>query len=360
MPYSIVTDHPECSGYAVIKDQGREVMGCHRTQAQAQEQLTALNIAEYGDRALPQNYRPASSEDVPEGRNCGNCLHYQNGYCTLWEANVQANFYCNRWIMLEGQLTERAPAPPEDQIEGSKKNEPGSAAGKTGGIELSAETVKALETKAKEHNEAMREAGKPEWTRVRLGALKAVYRRGSGAYSTSHRPGISRAAWSMARVNAFLYLARNGRPKNPAYKSDNDLLDPDHPRYSGKRMQERQESYSPTAAMIAEAKRGLEWRREFGRGGTEIGIARARDIANGRDLPIETVRRMASFFARHEVDKEAEGFSPGEEGYPSNGRIAWALWGGDPGKRWADAIVRRDESRVAQALTMLTHLRRIV
>ena len=98
----------------------------------------------------------------------------------------------------------------------------------------------------------------------------------------------------------------------------------------------------PTDAMAQEAERGLEWRREFGRGGTEVGVARARDIANKRDLSMDTVRRMASFFARHEVDKEAEGFSPGEDGYPSAGRIAWALWGGDPGQSWANALVDAD------------------
>lgn len=334
-------------------------MGCHRSREQAERQLTALNIAEYGDRELPQNYRPASSEDVPEGRQCLNCLHYANGYCLLWEAAVQAGFYCNRWVMQESVRAD-APAPPKDQIEGSEKNPEGSAAGKAGGIELNEATVTALENKADEHNKAMSDAGRPEWTRVRLSALKAVYRRGSGAYSTSHRPGISRAAWSMARVNAFLYLARTGRPKNAAYKGDNDLLHPDHPRYSGERAQERQASYSPTGAMIAEAKRGLNWRREFGRGGTAVGIARARDIAGGKDLPIATVRRMSAFFARHEVDKRAEGFRPGEDGYPSNGRIAWALWGGDAGKRWADAIVAREESRTTQALTILTQLRRML
>jgi HK97 family phage major capsid protein len=88
--------------------------------------------------------------------------------------------------------------------------------------------------------------------------------------------------------------------------------------------------------MKEEAQRGLDWRSEFGRGGTEVGIARARDIVNGRDLSEETIGRMVSYFARHEVDKEAEGFRPGEDGYPSNGRIAWALWGGDPGKTWAE------------------------
>jgi HK97 family phage major capsid protein/HK97 family phage prohead protease len=103
--------------------------------------------------------------------------------------------------------------------------------------------------------------------------------------------------------------------------------------------------------MKSEAQRGLDWRDEFGRGGTEVGIARARDIVNGRDLSDDTIGRMVSFFARHEVDKEAEGFRPGEDGYPSNGRIAWALWGGDPGKAWADreyAKIQEDRSNTTQ------------
>ena len=87
----------------------------------------------------------------------------------------------------------------------------------------------------------------------------------------------------------------------------------------------------PTEGMVAEARRGLDWRKEHGRGGTEVGVARARDIVNGRELSPSTVRRMYSFFSRHEVDKQGKGFEQGEEGYPSAGRIAWALWGGDPG-----------------------------
>ena len=92
----------------------------------------------------------------------------------------------------------------------------------------------------------------------------------------------------------------------------------------------------PNEAMKEEAQRGLDWRSEFGRGGTEVGIARARDIVNGVNLSDDTIGRMVSFFARHEVDKQAEGFRVGEEGYPSNGRIAWALWGGDAGKTWSE------------------------
>ena len=97
----------------------------------------------------------------------------------------------------------------------------------------------------------------------------------------------------------------------------------------------------PTEAMASNARRGLEWREEFGRGGTEIGVARARDLANRRELSINTVRRMFSYFARHAVDKEAEGFSSGEDGFPSAGRIAWELWGGDAGQSWTRRIVER-------------------
>jgi hypothetical protein len=92
----------------------------------------------------------------------------------------------------------------------------------------------------------------------------------------------------------------------------------------------------PSKGMIEEAKKGLEWRREYGRGGTEVGVARARDISNGKNLSPETVGRMASFFARHEdSSKGGQGWAPGEDGFPSAGRIAWALWGGDAGKTWA-------------------------
>jgi len=90
----------------------------------------------------------------------------------------------------------------------------------------------------------------------------------------------------------------------------------------------------PTQEMADEAAQGLEWREEFGRGGTEVGVARARDIKNRVNLSIETIKRMYSYFSRHEVDKEGQGFYSGDEGYPSAGRIAWALWGGDVGFAW--------------------------
>ena len=107
----------------------------------------------------------------------------------------------------------------------------------------------------------------------------------------------------------------------------------------------------PTQSMKEEARKGIEWREEFGRGGTRVGAVRARQIIAGENLSDDTIKRMFSFFSRHEVDKKAQGFRPGEEGFPSNGRIAWALWGGDPGFSWSRKLVKqmknKDERQVS-------------
>jgi len=94
---------------------------------------------------------------------------------------------------------------------------------------------------------------------------------------------------------------------------------------------------TPTDGMAKEAQKALDWRKEGFDGGTSVGLARARQLVNKQELSPSTVRRMHSFFSRHEVDKQGEGFSPGEPGFPSNGRVAWALWGGDAGQTWARA-----------------------
>ena len=98
---------------------------------------------------------------------------------------------------------------------------------------------------------------------------------------------------------------------------------------------------TPTDGMVSEAKKGIEWRKEFNRGGTRVGATRANQIINKVKLSPSTVRRMFSFFSRHESDKTGQGFDRGEEGYPSRGRIAWALWGGDAGFSWSRAKVKQ-------------------
>ena len=107
---------------------------------------------------------------------------------------------------------------------------------------------------------------------------------------------------------------------------------------------------TPTNAMAEAAERGLAMRKEFNRGGTEVGVARAVQLVSRERLSPRTVRRMHSFFSRHEVDKRAEGFRQGEEGYPSAGKIAWLLWGGDAGQSWARRTVAKlDKERDEKA-----------
>lgn len=86
----------------------------------------------------------------------------------------------------------------------------------------------------------------------------------------------------------------------------------------------------PTSTMANFAERGLKLREEHKRGGTEVGVARARDIKNGSNLSPSTVKRMNSFFSRHRVDLKAPAAKPGHKDYPSAGVIAWMLWGGNP------------------------------
>ena len=106
--------------------------------------------------------------------------------------------------------------------------------------------------------------------------------------------------------------------------------------------------YTIPKSVQAEAKRGLEWRKEENRGGTSVGLNTARTLARGGQIGIRKIRHIAKYFPRHEVDKKGKGYKPGDSNYPSNGRIAWALWGGDSARSWATAIVNR-ENRKAQA-----------
>jgi hypothetical protein len=103
--------------------------------------------------------------------------------------------------------------------------------------------------------------------------------------------------------------------------------------------------YTIPKSVQAEAKRALEWRKEEKRGGTPVGLNTARTLARGGQIGIRKIRHIAKYFPRHEVDKKGKGYKPGEPNYPSNGRIAWALWGGDAAKSWATAIVNRENKK---------------
>jgi hypothetical protein len=210
-----------------------------------------------------------TTEEAAKQSLCGNCVAFdisqrmnecmpgevsdesgRLGYCWMHHFKCHSARTCETWAkggpITSNEMSEKwsekaqalqygrpskndprkTPAPKKDQKRGSKKNKPDSAKDEKGKITFSKETIAKLEKKVKEHNE------KDKGSKATLGMLKAVYRRGAGAYSASHAPKMSRDGWAIARVNAFLYLLRNGRPSNPNYKQDNDLLPKSHPRSS--------------------------------------------------------------------------------------------------------------------------------
>jgi len=254
--------------------------------------------------------------------------------------------------MVKKRTQAQTPAPKGDQKKGSSKNPKGSASGSRGGIEISAQSVKALENMRDNHNDRYKAKSK----KVDLGTLKAVFRRGAGAFSVSHRPGMGRNQWALARVKTFLKLVGTGERKK-AYNTDLDLLPKGHPQRTEKKSESLAvpDKYShidfkpPKGAQEA-AKRALEVRAdkpESQRGMTPVGIARARDLSNGQTLSPDTVKRMLAYFTRHEVDKQGKTWSDQGKGWQ-----AWNGWGGDAGYSWARKVVKQMKSAddKAQAL----------
>lgn len=117
-------------------------------------------------------------------------------------------------------------------------------------------------------------------------------------------------------------------------------------------------TYIPTEGMAAAARRALKWKEEGKPGGTAVGLARANQLKDRDPLSASTVLRMYSFFSRHEVDKRATGFNSGEEGFPTKGRVAWDLWGGDGGFTWStqkrNQIMRDRENKVLRLVLVAT------
>jgi hypothetical protein len=108
---------------------------------------------------------------------------------------------------------------------------------------------------------------------------------------------------------------------------------------------EKQETYKPTEGMATAAKRALRWREEGkAKGaGTAVGWTRANQLAKRENLSLDTVKRMYSYFSRHEVDKKGKDFY--NTSNPSKGRVMWDAWGGDGGFSWSRKIVRQNEAK---------------
>lgn len=214
-------------------------------------------------------------------------------------------------------------------------------------VEISERVRKALQKKVDDHN-----AKDPKY-RATLRMLIAVFKRGVGAYNTnpaSVRPSVTNSdQWAYARVNAFMTALRTGKFPRSAF--DTDLLPSNHPLSSKKGYKGPYDDLDFTIPQGAkdEARKALDWVAEHNRGGTSVGRGTARYLLSNSKASAEKVRQIARYFPRHEVDKRAEGYRPGEDGYPSNGRIAWALWGGNAGRSWANKLVRGMNARDEKA-----------
>ncbi len=101
-------------------------------------------------------------------------------------------------------------------------------------------------------------------------------------------------------------------------------------------LKHHKQEFIPPPEVSLEASRGLDLRKIFKRGGTEVGLAMAEHLAAGKPVSARTIARMYSYFARHEVDKRGKNFFNPEK--PSNGFIAWLLWGGDKGQEWVKSV----------------------
>jgi hypothetical protein len=107
------------------------------------------------------------------------------------------------------------------------------------------------------------------------------------------------------------------------------------------------EGYKPTAGMQSAARRAIKL-KEQGKAkgaGTAVGWTRAGQLARGETLSLSTVKRMYSYFSRHEVDKKGKDWNNSES--PSNGKIMWLAWGGDAGYSWSRKIVEREKNKKA-------------
>jgi hypothetical protein len=101
------------------------------------------------------------------------------------------------------------------------------------------------------------------------------------------------------------------------------------------------ETFTPPKGVQEEGQRAVAWIKDGHAGGgfTAVGRRRASDLAAGRAVSLDTIKRMSSYLARHAVDEQGKGWSPGEDGYPSPGRVAWAAWGGDRAVAWTRGIL---------------------
>ena len=319
MPYFIEMDNAACAvgEWATTKDDG-ELMGCHADKQGAIDQALAIALAEdstfEGERAkkklkyqrdLPENYRPATADDVPEGRACGNCIFFNEenlddegrAFCERWEEYVQGGFYCNAWEPREADRAEPGELSVGDFVEWDSSG--GMATGQI--------------------------------TRIVTDGVISVPDTEFEITGTEDDPAALIRIWRESE-NDEGELEWNSTDVLVGHKfSTLTLIDS-----LENRSEIRQVDLTPPAYMRASARRGLEW-HEAGLSGDGLmpaTVREARAMADGSVTADKWVR-IRAFLARHMVDFDAPAASPDSDRFPSPGVVAIALWGGGTTRRSA-------------------------
>jgi HK97 family phage prohead protease len=333
MPYFVTAEgeHPDCSGYGVVKDDF-ELMGCHSSRQDAVDQMIAISLAEGVEpggtysrqnrdsevRELPDNYRPALAEDVPEGRACGNCFFYNEerispegdkAYCERWEEFVRGDHYCNAW-----QAEENRAAPGSLSV-GDFVSWNSSGGRARGQIERIVE-----DGSIDVPDSSFTINGTPEDP----AALIRVYQRVEGGWRETDT--LVGHKFSTLTLISDLQIA-----------DERELRDV---------------NLTPPAYMRAAARQGLRY-YEQGLGGdglVERTIREARAMASGSVTADKWVR-LRAWIARHLVDLDSADANPDSDNYPSPGVVAHLLWGSGPSRRaaqraldYAEGVVSRIEA----------------
>ncbi len=182
--------------------------------------------------------RHQQHKDVPYSEGCGGLMW------DAWGGSAGVNWAISKLKKIdsekmaevdsEGRVKKSPKAPKSDTPNKNPKGEgtaKGDASGKTG-AKVSKKDRETLQNKSTEFNEKYKEK---LGYGVTVGMLASVFQRGLGAFNTSHSPNVKSASqWAFARVNAFLYLVKNGKPENTKYTTDYDLLPNKHPKSSKK------------------------------------------------------------------------------------------------------------------------------
>jgi hypothetical protein len=268
-----------CKGYPALKDDGT-VMGCHETAEEAANQIYAINQSEGNvDKKYPcwEGYAQRGMKPGDNGKMVPNCIPVAKVDRQIVEGDYVVGGTSEGLVI--GQVE-------HIMTEGGTYGTPG--------------TEYAIESTPE--NPAM--------------AVRMFEQEEDGTFCPT--------AYSIG----MLYNDATIVDIEVAEEEDEDEM-------------EKAEGYSPPAGARSAARRAIKF-KEDGKAtgaGTAVGWTRARQLANGETLSLSTVKRMYSYFSRHEVDKKGKDW--GSQSNPSNGYIMWLAWGGDAGFSWSRGIVNR-------------------